>query len=429
MAFPLLPLLLFGSAAVVLSGKKKPKKSKQSKAPTYKYDPKCGGIDILNARATDKNTVARQVLQAVKTAQESGYSKINPPASFGLKSEIGKDTEDKKALFGLAVKAYRSFGCGDPPPPGNGTIQQRALFSSIYGISLMYAQSDDVWGSWLPDDYVFRGLPQISEPELMKMLLNMSAPASFLSTEVQDFNLFRGPWLTKLEHRLLLALCDFHRYNKGGSIQSKSMQIPALVGTKTPPDDDPTHFLWIPQWMIYKETGKVAPPEMYELLISLGMRAETFWEWSTKSKHDYVEIACDPGEIPCSVRADHGSLNAVLQIAKSIQNVTSYPRLDYTGDLEAQAAAALLIATDRHRGAGPDRIVGDFLLADPSDEFVPNREITPVPSLYAIIKTAPMSEQRSFATSALFINEPILARLWSITVDKLIELEGEVAFK
>lgn len=432
MAIQLLPLLLFGgAAAVVISGKKKPKKSSGRLATSPKRSGDCIGIEFFHARAADsKATVYDQAQKLVLSFIKPGDSrpKVSPPAGMGLSND-----EADQVIYAIARSAYQAANCKEPPLPGKGTIEQRALFALLHYIAWSEVAIEYMGARWLPNDYIYRGMPTLTEKETRSLLSRLSKPAAFLATEPQNFELFNKKWLTQLEQRMLRARADFYTYNKGGSLRSASLQIPSITERDrdaTPPRAEDFNFHEA-QWMIFKETGKFAHPSTYDLVLQVGEIGNWSWFRIAYPNQPYISIYCPSDFLPCYVRANSKSGDGAILLASMLKEAN----VGLSGDLELLAAAGIIMATSEGWPMDPGNIVGSWmggmdkeLISGTDGDLMSMWDIDHIPPLEAILKSPPMSEQRSYATSDLFNREPILARLWSITVDKLIELEGEISF-
>lgn len=421
MALPLLPLLLLaaGGAVVVSATSKKKSRGRIASSPARDN---CKGIEILWKRASrDGLTILDQSQKAVLRLSESGKVRpMSPPRGMGLGSE-----ESDKEIYAVARAAYRELGCGEPPLPGQGTVQQRALFALMHYHAWSLIAIQYMGGAWLPRDYMYRGLPTLTAQETRGLVNRLSKPAAFLKTEAQNYELFNKQWLTPLEQRMLRARADFYSYNRGGPLRSKSLQVPPITqldteGTPIPAEDLGFHEA---QWMVFKETGRFAHPSTYDLIERVGVIGNWAWWWSANPNQPFVEILCEPG-LPCFVRANSLSGDAVIKLVTLLHSYSldTNGTLAYGDDVEAQAAAGILMATSEGSIQEPGNLALDWLTGTNQDKW----DIAIVPPLAAILNSSSMSEERSNATSELFIQEPILARLWSITVDEILEREGEI---
>lgn len=435
MAIQLLPLLLLaGGAVAITSGKRSNKSRGISASPKRSED--CSGIKLFHDRASKgKGTIYDQaqklVYSFIKPIAER--PKVIPPKGMGLL----RNDEADQVIYAVARAAYQASNCKEPPLPGKGTIEQRALFELLHYIAVSKLAIHYMGASWLPVDYIYRGMPTLTKNETEDLLGKLSKAAPFLATESQNFELFNKQWLTKLEQRILRARADFYSYNKGGSLRSANLQVPSITERDrkaTPPRAEDFNFHEA-QWMIFKETGKFAHPSTYDLVRQVGDIGNWAWWRIAYPNQPYISIYCNDG-LPCYVRANSKSGEGAILLAKMLneESVRINGEPAYGGDLEALAAAGILMATSEAWPMEPEKIASSWASASVqpggiSEELMLILDIDNVPPLEAILRSSSMSEQRSFATSDLFNREPILARLWSITVDRLIsELDEEMSF-
>lgn len=438
MALPLLPILLLGlgGAAVAASTRKR-----RRLTPMMGSFLGCEGLIDLHRRAAKDPGENNIDAQIVRMVQEDGaaflgdksFKLIDPPFEFGFSNERPY-TEYNRWAYSIASKIYNKIKCNERPPlPGQGTFEDRLLFWAIYReASELYSEkalgSMDVPELLTIDGYVVDGMPFVTNEAADQLILKLSTPLPQViqDNDSSEFDAFDARATTQLERSLLTAWGKIAGYNAGFSQSVPEQFIQRELGSLTQSLDAASGAVHM---MFWSRTGKVAPPRAVNLLSPLAMILVYRRGWA--SPIDPINVTPQITHISPDVKHeppiyfvrtnDRQAQTAIMDIVNALAE-----RGAYGDDLEAIAAASLMLSTDPKSGmpGAADVLVNGLI----ETGYSTSDEWSYVPELADIINSSPMTPERQQAISILELSQPVLWRLWSEVTDMIIEREGEIPF-